>query len=669
MFRSALQKLFVLVVILGVLVPFRGAVSQSETSTSASQIYLPLIFKNYPPLALTDIWVGNAGGYERSAFRPGESIRYITIGENNSDTQLDVELRWQQAGPCGATEIYKGTLSLEPGLWADVIEESAPTCLGTYTNSVELTYESFKFTETTTFDVVNYTSEIVISDKHGFDKCGLPTVEQMQTWWLESPYWVFNIYLGGSSFACDNPGLTSDWVWQVSQQGWDFILTWVGPQSPCFTTSKPKISYDETLAYQQGQDEADLAIAAADNLGLNGDKIIYYDLEAYTDTTACRNAVDAFITGWTARLHEQGLKAGAYGTPCTSYIGDWWNNNPRLDDIWFARWSYSQYNPDASVDNNVCTLTADMWPNQQRIRQYAGDHSEVWGNLYIGSIDSNVLLGEITAIKTIPQSSLSGSILSDQPFSDPLLREAQLLTPDFGWALQANQLLQTADAGKSWQVITPPDVETILSVDFADNRNGWVVAPDSMGELRLQQTRDGGVTWQVASLPTFGPETGAVYLDLVDAQTGWLTLKLVSSSSFSRGQLFVTQDGGKTWEERPVPLGEPVQFSDAQHGWVAGGPTGEEFYRTEDGGRSWIAIDAQDYLRETATFQSAHLPENAVLTSWADAQNAWALTQTGDCAGEKNPIATDEPLHCWQQTQLLMTTDGGQTWQEITPLR
>ena len=262
--KTACQKWIVVLVILAIIIPFGGAFSQSENIETDHKIFLSLVTKNYPPVVLTDIWVGNAGGYERSAFRPGDDIRYITVGENRSDTQINVELQWDQVGPCGTTQIFAGILNLEPGLWVHSLAESAPDCLGTYINTVQLTHEDYTSTLVTTFEVVNYSSEIVINEKQGFDKCGLPKVDQMQTWWDHSPYWVFNIYLGGSSFACDNPELNSDWVWDVSQQGWDFILTWVGPQSPCFTTTRPKIDLDEELAYQQGKDEADLALAAAE---------------------------------------------------------------------------------------------------------------------------------------------------------------------------------------------------------------------------------------------------------------------------------------------------------------------------------------------------------------------------------------------------------------------
>ena len=36
----------------------------------------------------------------------------------------------------------------------------------------------------------------------GFDKCEIPSLSQMQTWWDASPYKAVNLYIGGSSRAC-----------------------------------------------------------------------------------------------------------------------------------------------------------------------------------------------------------------------------------------------------------------------------------------------------------------------------------------------------------------------------------------------------------------------------------------------------------------------------------
>ena len=671
--KTAFQKWIVVLVVLAVIIPFGGAFSQTENTEVNNSIYLPLVTNQKPPVVLTDIWVGNASGYARSAYRPGDEVRFIIVGENPSDAQTNVDLQWDQVGPCGSTQIYSKTLTVESGLWVNSVAGTALDCLGTYTNTVQFAHNHLTSTLTTTFEVVNYSSEIVISDQQGFDKCGLPSVDDMQTWWVESPYSVFNIYLGGTSFACDNPELDADWVWDVSQQGWEFILTWVGPQSPCFTTTRPKIFYDEGLAYQQGRGEADLAIATAESLGISGDKIIYYDIEGYTESLACRNAVDSFLTGWTARLHEQGFKAGAYGSPCRSFISDWWNNTPLLDDIWIARWlSPAQYRPEVSVFGEICGLTDEMWDGQRRLRQYAGDHPETWGGVYLGSIDSNVLLGEITAITTTNMATDPQNAAANQQL-DAQIRDAKLITPESGWILRGNQLLITQDRGATWDQITPEGVEQILGVEFIDPLQGWLVSPSDQGEISIHQTMDGGENWQASILPASSLDVATAYLEFIDGQVGWVTLKMVSGSSFSIGQLFATQDGGRHWEERTVPLGEPVQFSDPMQGWVAGGPADDQYYATADGGYTWQEVSEREYSLAAVAIEIPNLPENVIQASTADQGSAWALTQNSSCWGDKSTVGVVdvppdvEAFWCSAQTQLWMTGNYGQSWQEITP--
>ncbi len=250
--------------------------------------------------------------------------------------------------------------------------------------------------------VVNDPGTVKVNVQHGFDKCSHPDLDDMQVWWNKSPYVVFNLYLGGVSYACKNNPLDAVYVRQLAEQGWWFIPTWVGPQAPCSKYTY-KMSYGDA-AYQEGRDEADEAYKRAEALGLFGQKIIYYDLEAYSGDTTCRNSVKKFIRGWTERLHELGSKAGGYGASCRSYIEDWAQNDPPPDDIWIAHWILDEYDPSATVWNAVCldpttTDPPDLLaqppahpPVRRRayriVRRGAADHRQQragWGSVRYGA--------------------------------------------------------------------------------------------------------------------------------------------------------------------------------------------------------------------------------------------------------------------------------------------
>jgi hypothetical protein len=241
----------------------------------------------------------------------------------------------------------------------------------------------------------------------GFDTCmigALPTLAEMQNWFTNSPYRVRNLYLGGSSLP-DCGHLTLSYVQQLAQQGWVFIPTWVGPQPPCASVAH-KFSQDPAAAFNQGLIEADLALSAASSLGFTlagqSGTIIYYDVEFYhppppPDDMPCRQAAQAFISGWTARLHAHGNLSGVYGSPCGSYVSDF-SAIPNVPDmVWLARWTHTSYDPNVSIFGLNC-IDDTLWTNGQRLRQYTGGHQEEWGGVTL-NIDSDTVHGAVATVR------------------------------------------------------------------------------------------------------------------------------------------------------------------------------------------------------------------------------------------------------------------------------
>jgi hypothetical protein len=240
---------------------------------------------------------------------------------------------------------------------------------------------------------------------HGFDTCEIPSFDALQEWIRHSPYGAVNLYIGGAGRFCSNQALNAAFLARLSEIGWKFIPTWVGPQAPCYINSggrpKPLMDADPLLSYDQGVAEANAAIAVATELGLaetdGTGTIVYYDMEYYdAGNVTCNEAVRAFISGWTGELRHRGNLVGVYSTGAVLSGLATIDNVP--DAVWPARWIYTVYTPAATVWD-VPNLSNTLWVNHQRIRQYAGGHNETWGGVTL-QIDCDVVDGIVASIPT-----------------------------------------------------------------------------------------------------------------------------------------------------------------------------------------------------------------------------------------------------------------------------
>lgn len=581
---------------------------------SLPHLYLPAIFNTDTSVDLTSIWTADQQGGARAAFNPRQAISLYASGDNHNATEVPALITWRQSNECGDSQVISDTVSLSIGSWTQSYTSTLPDCLGVYTATVQVEYRERAMALGTNF-VVNYPSAVATSPHPAFDKCNVPSIDDMNVWWQKSPYYAANFYLGGISRYCDNAELDAFWISAVSQQGWALIPTWVGPQAPC-SGFKHRVSPIAATAYLQGRKEADAASAAATKLGLGSSRVIYYDVEGYYGASQdCRNTMKTFIQGWVERLHELGAQAGVYGS-CNSYIVDWSTLDPIPDNVWIASWNRNKYDATATVWGISC-LDDALWANHQRIRQYAGGHVESWGGVSL-SIDSNASDGTVVVIPQPipPTTTLSSTGEKIAPSTEGHVKDFQLLSPDQGWTLVDDRLYWTQDGGSAWSDRTPraETGQEILSAFFLNAGQGWVLSRQAgNGSLRLWRTQDGGLSWEASSIGDLPVDPGAAipgaHLTFIDANHGWAAIVLPSSSNFSLGALFATQDGGRTWVKRTLPIGAPVYFKDALYGWTAGGVNGDELYRSSDGGETWVSQQLNSPSGKPASVLSVGLPE------------------------------------------------------------
>jgi photosystem II stability/assembly factor-like uncharacterized protein len=556
---------------------------------------------------------------------------------------------------CTGGTAVEPPFTLPPGQGLFWTQTFSPTTPGTFMDSYFIT----PFGEIIYLRGATAIPRVVLGDEQGFDTCDAPKLAAMRDWRANSPYMDMNIYIGGVNRGCPNYGLTPAWVSSVLSQGWNLIPTWVGPQAPCTTsTDSLQFSSDPATARRQGAAEASAAVAAADELGLmpsgKSGTIIYYDMEAYGNDAGCQAAVESFLDGWVARLHATGNQAGAYGSSCASYISTWWTIAKRPDDIWAGDSTYSRYNAGATPWDLDC-LDNDDWVNTQRIRQYAGDHWETYGKTRL-RIDSDVCAGELVGYQPHPPA--DGNELKSVQLG-PEVQAMGMLAPMVGWTLVGGRLLWTEDGGRSWLDRSPPlaDQSAVRAVYFLDPSNGWAAAavplpnsgPRAAAGLELLATSDGGRSWREASIPalrsTARPSAlWTVHMQFISARTGWLVTKEPTGSNFSLGRLFRTDDGGGTWTELQIPVGEAVRFLTPDLGWTAGGASGGKLYATRDGGRTWQrqAVTAEhSVFYDLPTFTSA--TDGVLPVTFHDSRPRVAFYVTHD-SGQSWALAAEVPL-------------------------
>ncbi|HEX4228457.1 MAG TPA: hypothetical protein VHZ07_07290 [Bryobacteraceae bacterium] len=180
--------------------------------------------------------------------------------------------------------------------------------------------------------------------------------------------------------------------------------------------------------------------------------------------------------------------------------------------------------------------------------------------------------------------------------------DMQLLTASSGWARTNTNLFFTSTSGRGRTDISPhlASGQRIDAVQFLGTDQAWVIIHgQETGDgapISLAMTTDGGGSWSVASFPAdqlIRQAYGArAHMSFPDAMHGWVLLTIAGSSASSRGHLFATSDGGKTWSPLPVPpVDGRIQFVSESTGWLAGGVHQDYLFRTGDGGQTWLEVE------------------------------------------------------------------------------
>lgn len=211
-------------------------------------------------------------------------------------------------------------------------------------------------------------------------------------------------------------------------------------------------------------------------------------------------------------------------------------------------------------------------------------------------------------------------------------------------------LYSTADGGESWDFLL--DVLGTGSsltgeISFGDPETGIMTFPRSffVNVPYVRWTNDGGLTWGCPQLlppppdpsesdPAFSDfQCGTTYPQAFSGLEAALLVECRVTRDFSpfyNNYLYLTEDGGQTWQYFTAPAGELHLLSPGL-GWMLG----KEIYYTENGGQSWVKINQ-------VTWEGQF--------DFLDAEYGWAVARRED------------------DLALVETQNGGRTWTIIVPV-
>ena len=208
-------------------------------------------------------------------------------------------------------------------------------------------------------------------------------------------------------------------------------------------------------------------------------------------------------------------------------------------------------------------------------------------------------------------------------------------------ATHGGVLYYTTDGGGTWQrkvLATSPD--TIgEGVQFVDENNGWALFYLPSIGSGITRSTDGGNTW---SPIVHSSMVGSTYF--VDANNGWSATRYAKGNAPLYWTITHSTDGGATWSVQYTDSGNSgatlrvIQFTDLNHGWVAGDSA--KIFRTMNGGVDWTKV------ANTGLTPDAY----SSCIFFVDSNNGWIGTNSSATFG-LGPLRG-----------ILHTTDGGSSW-------
>ena len=249
------------------------------------------------------------------------------------------------------------------------------------------------------------------------------------------------------------------------------------------------------------------------------------------------------------------------------------------------------------------------------------------------------------------------------------LQDVHCINQKQAWLVGRNGLiLHTTDGGKTWikKEINTENPVDFLRVYFRGNKLGFITGTSlaRRGGAILFITQDGGSTWE-SIIP--GVRSYLTGIWMIDNQVGFMV--------GANNAYLQTTDGGKTWKGKAerVAAGETrqnlwaISFSSPTKGWIVG--SYGSIQHTVDGGQNWEDQDSgvSNNLKAIAFVNEKTgwiAGQEGVILHTNDGGITWTKQKTNSYNNLNDIIFVNEDTG-WVAGDfgtILHTTNGGQTW-------
>jgi photosystem II stability/assembly factor-like uncharacterized protein len=327
------------------------------------------------------------------------------------------------------------------------------------------------------------------------------------------------------------------------------------------------------------------------------------DLALTNDAWSTYQYNNMYHYNWFSQLSfDKGLNGMASGNHNLLRTRDGGQNWERMNDRFVQIAFFDQMNgwiiPEYLNKKLLRTIDGGLTWNEVETGHTGMFHQMYFVDDHLGFI----LTGEPELLKTA-DAGVSWEIISLPFDSSWYFSELQFLDENTGIiAAYPNLVYKTLNGGQDWETFEL-EMANIRGADFIDDQEGWVVATDG----NVAHTYDGGVNWKYSTLPSSGLHD----VDFINPLTGFI----VTGGNI----LYKTTNGGNIWQDMHIltSAGLHVNFQDEHNGWLI---CEDEILRTYDGGSTWIVV----LENNSSTLQHDFTGFFAL-----DSGNAWVCSMDG----------------------------------------